>query len=452
MTASAIALSVIIILIFLFLGMNVYAAFLCGSIAFCIIGGDWMGTIGSTIVYAIHNTSLLAIPLFMLGGGLLEITGLADKLIDLAHVLLKKIKNGLGATIPLASMFFGALCGSGTATCSVMGNLMIPKLERMGWDRKYTAALVAASGPLGYMIPPNMNAIIFGVIANSSISALFLASIIPGIIWGVGYMIVNFFIANKYIMTPEQTALAVSKYQDGVVVSDTAVNSGSHVKDVLITLKNAIPAIMLPVIIMGGIYGGICTPTEAGAVACVYCLVLGFATRRVSGKKAVSEFVRTGMSLGGFFIIFPMVNLFARFMVLENVPQALVAFFTTVSSNKYIILFLIDILLFIAGMFFDAAIFTLVLTPLLLPTASMLGIDTVHLGVIMFVAMGVGTITPPMAMNLFVVARVGKVSVGEMIKPLMPFLLFVAVPLLLVVTYFPELSLWLPRIALGYGA
>lgn len=448
----AILISTILILALLFLGMNVYSAFLFGSVAFCLIGGDWLGVIGSTIVYAIHNTSLLAIPLFMLGGGLLEITGLADKLIDLAYVLLKKVKNGMGATVPLASMFFGALCGSGTATCSVMGNLMIPKLERMGWDRRYTAALIAASGPLGYMIPPNMNAIIYGVIANSSISALFLASVIPGIIWGVGYMIVNRFIANKYIMSPEQTAEALEKYQSGVTVTDTLADTGSRVKDILITLKRAIPALLLPVIIMGGIYGGICTPTEAGAIACVYCLVLGlYLTRRITHKQAASEFVRTGMSLGGFFIIFPMVNLFARFMVLENVPQALVTFFTTISSNKYIILFLIDILLFIAGMFFDAAIFTLVLTPLLLPTATVLGIDPVHMGVIMFVAMGVGTITPPMAMNLFVVARVGKVSVSDMLKPLMPFLFIVAIPILLVVTYVPELSLWLPRLVLGYG-
>ena len=440
-----ILISTILILLLMFLGMKVYASFLVGSLVYVFLSGSGQETVGSLIAFSINNSALLAVPLFMLAGGLLEISGIADRLIDFANVLLRKTKNGMGATIPVASMFFGALCGSGTATCSVLGNIMMPKLEKMGWRRNYTAALLAASGPLGYMIPPNMNAILYSVIANESVSALFLATVIPGIMWGLLYVVINRFVADKWVVKPGELTNGDTGMGD-----QERFNTGHYWKDLGGSLWSSVPALMLPVLMMGGIYSGICTATEAGAVGCVYALLMGaFVFHKIKGKNCMGEFVKAGKSLGSIFIIFPMVMLFSRFMLIEGVPQMVVEGFTSLTDNKYVILILMNIVLLIAGMFFDASVLTLVITPLLLPTATYIGLDPIQLGVIIFVAIGIGTITPPMAMNLFVVSSIGKVSIREMMAPLMPFLLLGALPIQLLVTFIPELSLWLPNLVLG---
>ena len=438
-----ILISTLVILLLMFLGMKVFGSFLAGSLLYVLLTGSGQATVAPLISFSINNSALLAVPLFMLAGGLLEISGIADRLVDFANVLLRRTKNGMGATIPVASMFFGALCGSGTATVAVLGNILMPKLERMGWPRNYTAALLAASGPLGYMIPPNMNAILYSVIANESVSALFLATIIPGILWGLSYVAINRFIAHRWVVKPgELTGGDVGTERE-------RFNTGHYWRDLGGSFWSSIPALMLPVLMMGGIYSGICTATEAGAVGCVYALVMGvFAFRKINRKNGLNEFVKAGKSLGSIFIIFPMVMLFSRFMLIEGVPQLVVQGFTAITENKYVILILMNIVLLLAGMFFDASVLTLVITPLLLPTAAFIGLDAIQLGVIIFVAIGIGTITPPMAMNLFVVSSIGKVSIKEMMSPLLPYLLFGALPILLLVTFVPAVSLWLPALVL----
>ncbi|MDL2247409.1 TRAP transporter large permease [Bacteroides sp. OttesenSCG-928-J23] len=435
-------LSAGIILLLMFLGMQVPFSFLAGTVSYIFLTGSGMATVGPAISYAINSPTLLAVPLFMLAGSLMEISGIADRLIDFAGALLKRAKNGLGATIPLASMFFGALCGSGTATVAVLGNIMVPKLEKMGWKRSYTAALLAASGPLGYMIPPNMSAVIYAVVADCSVAALFLATVIPGVIWGVLYIVLNRFLADKWI-EPVPVPQAAASGSDG------SLQEESYWAGVLKAFRSSIPAFMLPVIIMGGIYGGICTATEAGAVACVYALLIGILFRKINVKSGFGEFVKSGKSLASIFIIFPMVAVVTRFLVINNVPQQITQALTSLSSNRYVILMMINLILFVAGLFFDASIFTLVITPLLLPTAKLIGLDPIQLGVILFVAMGVGTITPPMAMNLFVAGRVCNVKVNDMLRPILPFLFFAAIPILFLVTFVPQLSLWLPNLVMG---
>jgi C4-dicarboxylate transporter DctM subunit len=429
-----------VVLLLIFLGMNVPFCFLAGSLLFAVITGTSMGSFISTAYYALDSFSTLAIPLFMIAGTLIEHSGIARTLIDLAELLLRKVKGGMGATIPVVACFFGALSGSGTATVTTLSSMMAPRLKELGWDKRYLAAFIAAAGPLGYMIPPNMNAIIYTTVSSASVAALFLATILPGLLWAGLYVVINRLTYTRWYKEPETPVKAAGE--------ESA--AAEKPKSVGRVVWAAVPAFLMPVIILGGIYGGVFTPTEAGGVGCLYALIVGmFVYRKINPKKAFGSFLATGTSLGSILIIFPMTLIFSRILVVNGVPAMVTQLITGISQNKLVILLILDGILIIAGCFLDAGVLLLVFTPLLLPTAAYVGIPQVQLGVIMFVAVGVGTITPPMAMNLFITGKVCEVGVKDMMKPLWPFLVFGAVVVLLLVTYIPEFSLWLPRLVMG---
>jgi C4-dicarboxylate transporter DctM subunit len=436
------ALATIAILVLIFLGMSVPFCFLAGSLLFAALSGASMGSFVSTAYYALDSFSTLAIPLFMIAGTLIEHSGIARVLIDLAEIMLRKVKGGMGATIPVVACFFGALSGSGTATVTTLSSTMAPRLQELGWNKRYVAAFIAAAGPLGYMIPPNMNAIIYATVSSASVAALFLATIIPGLIWAGLYLVINRLTYTRWY-TPAADNPPESQ---GEQQNQTAGKQKSFKQ----ILWAAVPAFLMPVIIMGGIYGGIFTPTEAGGVGCLYALIVGMAVyKKIKLQNAFKSFLSTGSALGSILIIFPMTLIFSRLLVVNGVPGMITTFITGISSNRYVILLILDIILIIAGCFVDAGVLLLVFTPLLLPTATLVGISQVQLGVIMFVAVGVGTITPPMAMNLFISGKLCNVSVKDMMAPLWPFLLFGAVVVLFLVTYIPEFSLFLPRLIMG---
>lgn len=437
----ALIISVCSILLLIFVGMSIPYCFLSGSLLFALLSGSGTGSYVSTAFYSLNSFSVLAIPLFMIAGTLMEKSGIARTLIDLAEAMLRKVKGGMSATIPVVACFFGALSGSGTATVTTLSSMMAPRLKELGWDKRYIAALIAASGPLGYMIPPNMNAIIYATVSDASVAALFLATVIPGLIWAGLYLVANRMVYADWFH-PEKASLPASESSPSIPED----NRQGKKKSVFV---QAIPAFLMPVIIMGGIYGGIFTPTEAGAVGCLYGLIVGIAIyKTINLKGAFKSFIETGSGLGSILIMFPMTLMFSRIMVVNNVPAMVTAFITGVSSNKYVIMLIVDIVLLLAGCFLDAGVLLLVFTPLLLPTANMIGMSQVQLGVVMFVAVGVGTITPPMAMNLFITGKVCDVSVKEVVRPLLPFL-FVSLFVMLLVTYVPEVSIFLPKLVLG---
>lgn len=439
----------IVVLVLIFIGMSVSFSFLTGALLYLIVSGTDMGTVVPDAFFALDSFELLAIPLFLIAGNLMEVSGIAEKLIDFSSALLKKVKGGMGAIIPVASMFFGAINGSGTATVAALSTILLPKLEKLGWDKRYTSAMLAASGPLGYMIPPNMNAILFGVIVNTSIAALFLATVIPGIIWGLLYIVINRIVYKKWC-NPEIVASESASASTSALISASTSTGNSYFRDLSSAFKAAIPAFMMPVIIFGGIYGGVFTPTEAGAVACIYGIIAGiFIFKKIKLANGFSAFTDTGRILGAILIILPMVIIFTRLLVINGVPQMVAEGLTSISTNKYVILLMIDLVLFIAGFFLDPGVLIFVIAPLLLPAANAIDLSTIQLGVILFVAIGIGTVTPPMAMNLFVVSKAGGVPLQDMIKPLLPLLIFGAIPVLLLVTYVPEVSLWLPRVVMG---
>ena len=439
-------LTAVTILILILIGMPVGFSFLVGAFIYFLITGESMGSVARDAFFALNSFALLAIPLYMIAGTLMDISGIAERLIDFSRALLKKIKGGMAAIIPLASMFFGALSGSGTATVAAMSNILIPRLTKLGWDKRYTAALLAASGPLGFMIPPNINAILYGVIANTSIPALFLATVIPGIIWGILYMVINRIIFTKWYHPVGKEPIHKSENLQTNDLSISYDNDIGYFQDVFKTFTAAIPAFVMPLIIFGGIYGGVFTATEAGAVACIYALIAGlFIFKTVKLVDAYKSLIELGVTFSSFMIILPMVIILTRILVLNGVPQAVAEGLTSISANPYIIILLMVLVFFITGFFLDPGVLIFILTPLLLPTAISIGMDPIQFGVILFVSIGVGAITPPMAMNLFIVTRITGIPMQNLIRPLLPFLLFGAIPVLFLVAYIPELSLWLPN-------
>lgn len=438
----------ILVLVCIFLGMSVPYSFLGGAILYVYSTGSNTGMIGSTAMYALETASLLAIPLYLIAGNLMESSGIAGRLIDLAEMLLKKIKGGLGATIVLASAFFGAICGSGTATVAAISSIMAPRMQQKGWDKRYIAALIAMAGPLGYMIPPNMNAILYSMQTNTSINALFLSTVVPGILWMLLLMLVNRFTYRKWIHEPAQTV--ITKDTTDKALYDTKPQQLQ--KSVRQILFSAIPACLLPVIIMGGIYSGSFTATEAGGVACLYAVICGiWIYRGMTGRDVFKCFGSSAPSLAAIMLVVPMSSAFARLLVMNQVPQRICDFLTGISTNRIVILLIIDLIFFLAGFFLDTTILILVIAPLLTNTAVAVGIDLIQMGVILFVAVGLGSVTPPMAMNLFVASKACDVPVSDMIKPGLPFLLFAGVPIFLLVTFVPELSTWLPNLVMGVG-
>jgi len=446
----ALIISACVILLLIFLGMSIPFCFLSGSLLFAILSGESVGSYTATAFYALNSFPLLAIPLFMIAGTLMEKSGIASTLVDLAEVMLRKVKGGMGASIPVVACFFGALSGSGTATVTVLASMMAPRLKALGWDKRYLGALIAASGPLGYMIPPNMNAIIFASVSEASVAALFLATLIPGLMWAGLYILINRIVYTKWYHPTTSLPTASDATDKSQPENKARSPEGGSVKSTRQVLRGALPAFMMPVIIMGGIYGGVMTATEAGAVGCLYAVIVGiFIYKRLTLKGIFRSFIETGSGLGAILIMFPMTLIFSRILVVHGVPAMVTALITAISTNKFVVIFVIDFIVLLAGFFLDAGILLLVFTPLLLPVATLVGISVTQLGVIMFVSVGIGTITPPMAIGLFIAGKMVDVTIKEMIEPLIPFFLFGGVPILFLVSYVPVVCTFLPRLILG---
>lgn len=436
---NALVIALIVILIMIFTGVAMPFAFLSGCLIYAGVSGASMGSWIQTSFKAINSYSIIAMPMFMIAGTMIERSGIASTLITAAQKLVGKLKGGMAMTVPVVACFFGALSGSGTATCTTLASMMVPDLGRKGYDRRYLGALVAACAPLGYMIPPNVNAIIFNSVASdSSIAELFMATVVPGLIWAFAYLLLIRFGYKKYYRDP-----VVETGKKEVAESVEQPKKESKAKFWI----NIIVAIGMPLIVLGGIYGGIFTSTEAGAIGCLYALLIGtIVFRKFTAKSAFNDFVNTGMSIGSLMILFPMTYIFSRILVMEQVPAMLTNVILAVSSNKLVILLMIDLILFIAGFFVDCSVLQLVFVPLLLPLCKTIGVSSTQLAVIMFVSIGVGTITPPMAMNIFITARILKLPTKDVIGPIWPFVGFVGIPMMLLVTYIPQLSTWLPNL------
>lgn len=389
---------------------------------------------------AINVFSFMAVPFFVLAGDLMTKGGLSDRLIKLAYVMVHRLRAGLGAVVVLACMFFGALSGSSSAATAAIGSAMIPRMEQYGYSRRYSSALVAVAGWLGNLIPPSVVFIVYGVISNQSIAALFLSTVIPGFIFAALLILVNTFYGPKWISSTHVT--------DEHLTTDKLA-SLERIKQLGQGFLYVLPAILAPFIILGGIYGGIFTPTESGAIGCVYALLIGISYRKLNLKTTLQSVYDAGTLLASLFIIVAFVTVITKILQFELVPQKITAFMLSLSDSRLVILVLMNLIFLIGGMFIESFALIVALTPLFIPICQALNINLIHFGAMINVNVGIGTITPPMCMAIFIASRIGGVPFRQLVRPSMPFLFFAGLPTLIIVTYFPEVSLWLPRLVMG---
>lgn len=374
----------------------------------------------------VDNFSLLAIPFFVLAGALMAEGGMAWRLVAFANIFVGFMRGGLAMVNILASMFFGGISGSAVADVSSIGSIMIPMMKKQGYDDHFSVNVTITSATQGIIIPPSHNAIIYTYAAGGTISIaqLFMAGIIPGIMIGLALMVLAFIISRK------------RGYPKG-----RAVGLGEALK---ITWQ-ALAGLLTVVIIVGGVIGGVFTPTESAAVACVWAFfVTMFIYRDLKWRDLpvmLSGVVRTVAMV---MIVIGFASSFAYIMTLMQVPAKATAFLLELSDNKLVILLLINVLLLILGTFMDMAPLLLICTPILLPVVVALGVDPVHFGIIMMLNLGIGLVTPPVGTVLFVGCAVGKVPLERAVRHLWPFWIAMLVVLMLV-TYIPEFAMWIPN-------
>lgn len=366
---------------------------------------------------------LLAIPFFILAGALMCNGGISKRLVNLADSLVGFITGGLAMVTILACMFFAAISGSGPATVSAIGSFMIPSMKERKYHGGFAAAITATAGTIGVIIPPSIPFVIYCVVAQASIGDMFIAGIVPGIIVGAALMLVSYITARKrgYLSSTERP----------------------NVKTVWKAFREAVWALIVPVIILGGIYGGVFTPTEAAVVAVVYSVIIGkFVYKELDGK-ILYECLRVSGLINGateFMIGFSMA--FASYLAMNQIPAQIAVWLTGISDSPLLLLLAINVFLLVLGCFVDNIAAVIILTPILLPVVQTIGVDPIHFGIIITVNLACGFITPPYGINLFVASAISGETIENISKEIIPpFLAMVAC--LLLFTYFPSISLGL---------
>ena len=364
---------------------------------------------------------LLAIPFFIISGNVMEKAGISGRLINLAEKCLGHIKGGMAMVCIVVSCFFAAISGSGPATVAALGLIMIPALVKAGYPAAFSCALMAAGGAIGVVIPPSITFVVYGSIADASITSLFKAGMVPGLLMGAGLII---------------TALVIGRKCD-LKVSPKA--SGA---ERLAAFKDAVPGLLMPVIILGGIYGGIFTPTEAAAVSVFYGLFVGFVVYKDLNLNKLSDIMVDSCSTTATVMFITMgASLFAYVLTRARLDEAIENVMLNVTGGSVVIFFIIvNIVLLIAGCFLDSTSALYIFTPLFAPVALQLGIDPIHLGVVMIVNLAIGLFTPPVGVNLYVACGIGKISIEDISKGIIPCLVAKLI-ILLLITYIPAISL-----------
>lgn len=374
----------------------------------------------------VDSIALIAIPLFMLSGELMFRGGMSKRLVDFADTLLGHFPSGLAMVSILACMFFAAITGSAIAATAAIGGIMIPLMKEKGYDYTFSAPLLACGGSIGPIIPPSIPLLVYGTLANVSVGALFIGGIIPGILMGIGLMIYCYIVGKKRHYVGREKAASFH--------------------EILSTGKDTVLALFMPIIIIGGIMSGIFTPTESGAVAVFYSLVVSaFIYHEMDWKTFWEALVNSAKSSGQVLVVVACASLFTWVITVNQVPQSVTAFLQQAVHNKYVLLLIINVILLIAGTFIDTTSAIVIFAPLFIPLVKAMGIDLIHFGMIIAVNLTIGMCTPPLGVCLFVSGSIAKISLKDQMHDLIP-MLGVLLVVLLLVTYIPELTLFLPRI------
>jgi tripartite ATP-independent transporter DctM subunit len=415
-------------LLFLALGMPVFFGLVAAPGILLWLNGQERDIVllYRNIYNGMDSFPLMAVPFFMLAGELMNKGGITTRLVEFSQALMGHLRGGLAHVNVLSSILFAGLSGSAVADTSALGSMLIPAMEKQGYTRRFAAAITAASSVIGPIIPPSGIMIIYAYVMGESVAALFLAGIVPGILVGTGLMVMIKLLADKYDFP------AASRRHSWRERGDAS-------------LKAFFP-LMTPVIILGGILLGVFTPTEAAAVAVGYALFIGLFVLKTLRARDLPEILsRAAMTSAVVLLLVGAAMAFKTVVSLSHLPETLAAFILSLSENTLILLFLINILLFVVGMFLDAGPAIIILGPILAPIFIALGVDPVHFAIIMSVNLTVGLATPPMGLVLFVASSVSGERVETIARAILPFLA-VEILVIFLITYFPALSLTIPRL------
>ncbi len=414
----------------LILGVPVPFCFM-GAVLFLFTLGNYDPMfIMATGFHKINSMAVLCVLFFILMGGLMGSTGIASRLVNISDAVLGRKKSGLGTVSIVSCAIFGAIAGTATAAVAAIGSIMIPRMTERGYPRGHATGLVACSSVLGQLIPPSVPMILYAWVTWQSVAACFLSTVVPGIILVIIYSIINWFMCRK--LPIKVSPLILPKEQ---------------IKEFGQATYKGIFALLMPIIVLGGIYGGIFTPTESAGIGTLYCIFVGFFIyRTLNFKELMNTMVNSITTTGVVVLMVFFVMILSRLYVMENVPHRLVATLTGITDNKYILLLMINLFLIIIGMLMDDFSGTLLAAPLLFPLMQAIGVHPIHFAAILGTNLGLGNVTPPTAPILYLAGRIGKCKFDELITPAVIFMIFGAIPVVLLTTYFPCLSLWLPHI------
>jgi C4-dicarboxylate transporter DctM subunit len=404
---------------------------ICFSLGFVSLGGVLASGFPPLIVVqrmftGADSIALIAIPLFMLAGELMFQGGMSKRLVNFADTLLGHFPSGLAMVSILACMFFAAITGSAIAATAAIGGIMIPLMKEKGYENTFSAPLLACGGSIGPIIPPSIPLLIYGVMANVSVGKLFIGGFIPGILMGIGLMIYSYIVGKKRNYTGRDTRASL--------------------KEILASAKDALLALLMPVIIIGGIMSGKFTATESGAIAVFYAMVVGiFVYKELKVKQMFSVLVNCAKSTGQVLIVVAFASLFTWIITVNQIPQQISTYLSNSIDSKIMLLLVINIILLIAGTFIDTTSALVIFAPLFIPLVQSFGVDLIHFGLIMAVNLTIGMCTPPLGVCLFVSGSIAKISLKQQMRDLLP-MIAVLIVVLLIVTYFPQTVLFLPNL------
>ena len=423
-------IAIIIMLIVMFgcllIGVPIGAALSLGM--FVILAMEPITTmtfVAQSMYSGLASSSMLCVPFFMLAGGLLDGGGLSRRLVNCANAFVGNITGGLGMVTILACMFFGAVSGSAAATVAAIGVIMIPQMVRNGYNKFYATGLVAVAGGLGTVVPPSYPLVLYGVTNSVSISDLFLAGVMPACVMGGLLMAFNYIMSKKHGYGGSGQALSLS--------------------NILHQLWDAKLAILMPVIVLGGIYSGFFTATESSVVACVYGLVIGkFVYKELAWSKVWKLFVDNVATVGGMMLVFAPAAALGSIFALLKIPAAINGFFLGISSNMYVVMTLIILVLVIAGMFVQTSPIIVILSPILLDVATSVGVDPIHFGMVVNLCLCAAFITPPVAINLFVASGMTGLSMTKIFRVAAPSVVALCITIF-IIAFIPEITLCLVK-------
>jgi C4-dicarboxylate transporter, DctM subunit len=383
--------------------------------------------LAQSVYESLDSFALMAIPFFILAGNLMQTGGISRRLISLANALVGWFRGGLGSASVLASMFFATISGSSSATTAAIGSILIPAMEKKGYPKPFAAATCAAAGELGVIIPPSIPMVVYGLVANVSIGSLFIAGFIPGLLIGLSLIV---------------TIVLMARWK-GFDTTPT-VSFREWRKHLGKSFFDAFYALLMPFIILGGIYVGWFTPTEASVIAVVYGLVIGmFVYRELKWSHLLPIFSKSMVATSLIMLIVGYAAIFGYVLAIEQVPQNLGKAIASFSTNPIVFMLLVNVMLFIVGTLMEALVTIILIAPILAPVAATFGIDPIHFGIVMIVNVAIGMLTPPVAVNLVVACKVARLRMSQLTRPVCLYLAVLTVDVL-IISYVPAISTWLP--------